>query len=118
MLSVGGQKLKLYDEKTNSKKKIILRQAKIDSYNDNEFVLKVANMKQPYIFQGKNSLKKYNNNLTKAEEGQCQDWVNFIWKSILLENPEIIFVKVEPFNLTKIIQFQSEGGNIFPISEE
>lgn len=57
-------------------------------------------------------------NLYKAEEGQCQDWVNFIWKSILLENPEIIFVKVEPFNLTKIIQFQSEGGNIFPISEE
>ena len=118
MLSVGGQKLKLYDEKTNSKKKIILRQAKIDSYNDNEFVLKVANVKQPFIFLGKITFSIKENIFTKAEEGQCQDWVNFIWKSILLENPEIIFVKVEPFNLTKIIQFQSEGGNIFPISEE
>ena len=105
VLSVANQKMKLY-EKDNSKKTTInLKGAKIENALENDFILKTAK-NVTYQFVAKTDSEK-------------SDWVNHIWKSILLENPEIIFVKIEPENLTKAIKFHSEGEDfLLPYRDE
>jgi len=95
VLSVANQKMKLYDKDNSKKITINLKGAKIENALENEFVLRTSKS-VIYQFEAKSDSEK-------------SDWVNHIWKSILLENPEIIFVKIEPENLTKAIKFHSEG---------
>ena len=95
VLSVANQKMKLYDKDNSKKDTINLKGAKIENAIENEFILKTSK-NVSYQFKAKNEVDK-------------SEWINHIWKSILLENPEIIFVKIEPVNLTKAIKFHSEG---------
>lgn len=109
VLSQYKQRIKVYDTlNPNKPLHINLSGAKIDDMKDLEFM----------IISPKNK-KEYESFLFKAEsEPDAADWVRCIKRATLFGNPNLIHVKVEPINSTKVITFYTIKSDNFENADE
>jgi vacuolar protein sorting-associated protein 13A/C len=95
VLSVLKQKLKIYNKDFPAFKQIIpLKAAKIDDFKDIEFVINVELGKKLQFFAFR----------AKSEQ-EALEWVDFIKRAAFINSPNMIHVKIDPVNSTKVITF-------------
>jgi len=95
VLSIGKQRLKLYNKKhPNIKEKIPLKGAKIEDMKDVRFILNVEVNKKPKFIEFK-----------AKNEDDAIEWVEFIKRAAFVHGPNIVYVKIDPVNSTKVIKF-------------
>ncbi|CAD8085165.1 unnamed protein product [Paramecium sonneborni] len=118
-LNVLKQKFNVYFNKRKQHESYYLQGAKVDESKDNEFVLKI------------NPEKMLSKNLhfqTKTVD-EANQWVEYLWRAILIDKPEMVELKIEPSNQTKVVTFyqnksndrtdtQKEGSEIEPEKED
>ena len=96
VLSIAKQRLKLYNKKhPNIKEKIPLKGAKIEDMKDVRFILNVEVNKKPKFIEFK-----------AKNEDDAIEWVEFIKRAAFVHGPNIVYVKIDPVNSTKVIKFQ------------
>lgn len=109
VLSQYKQKMKVYDAlNSNHPLKINLSGAKIDDMKNLEFMITTPKNKKEFAFF-----------FFKAESEQdAIDWVRCIKKAAFFSNPNLIHVKVEPINSTKVITFYTIKSEHFENADE
>jgi vacuolar protein sorting-associated protein 13A/C len=71
-----------------------LKGAKLDETRDTEVMLTVDPKKlssRTFNFQG--------------EQDAISEWVDYFWRAILINKPDMVELKVEPMNQTKVLTF-------------
>ena len=96
VLSQRKQVLKVYEKSNPGKpQKIILAGSKIDDMRDQEFMIMAPKNKKEFEFFV----------FKASSEEEFQDWIRSIKRAVILSNPNLIFVKVEPIDSTKVVTF-------------
>ncbi|CAD8180234.1 unnamed protein product [Paramecium pentaurelia] len=100
-LNVLKQKFNVYSSDKKQHESYYLQGAKVDESKDNEFVLKI------------NPEKMLSKNLhfqTKTVD-EANQWVEYLWRAILIDKPEMVELKIEPSNQTKVVTFFQNQSN-------
>ncbi|CAK73960.1 unnamed protein product (macronuclear) [Paramecium tetraurelia] len=100
-LNVLKQKFNVYSSDKKQHESYYLQGAKVDESKDNEFVLKI------------NPEKMLSKNLhfqTKTVD-EANQWVEYLWRAILIDKPEMVELKIEPSNQTKVVTFFQNKSN-------
>ena len=112
ILSTLKQQMKIYEKKsTNRPIKINLKEAKIDDLNDQEFIVlcsrDMKNRKNTtfYFFKA-------------ATDAEAIEWMNAINVATKIRDPNVVYVKIEPVQSTKVITFHTTRNEKMTLAEK
>lgn len=111
VLSVLKQMLKIYEKKTSTQPiKINLKEAKIDDLNDQEFIIlcsrdaKDRKSTNFYFFKARN-------------DREAIEWMTAINAASRIKDPNVVYVKIEPVQSTKVITFHTTRNDKISAAE-
>lgn len=95
VLNVLRQRLKIYNLDKTNRQVYSLKGAKLDETNSNEFMLVV----EPKKITSKTL------HFQALDQEDYTKWIDFLWRAILINKPDMVELKIEPMNSTKVLTF-------------